>query len=158
MQGKLKQIQGIRALAILGIFITHTSVWLADDLGTFACISWRFGGAGVATFFIISGFLLAYMNRIVPEIEKKGIIKAAWGKASKLYVLYLITFFIAFAARTKWPLSARDGLMTSISAMFNLTMTQSFVPFDGIINGFNGPAWFLSALFGIWIIIYLTME
>ena len=155
MSDKLKQIQGIRALAILGVFITHTSVWLTDDLGAFARISGRFGGAGVATFFIISGFLLAYKNRIVQEIEKRNIIKAAWQKASKLYGLYLITFIIAFLARTKWSISAFDWLKTAIVAVFNLTMTQSFIPFEGIVNSFNGPSWFLSAMFGIWILIYL---
>ena len=155
MSDKLTQIQGVRALAMLGIFITHTAVWFSDDLGAFARISGRFGGAGVATFLILSGFLLAYKQKLIPAIERRGVIKAAWKKASKLYVLYLITFFVAFLARAKFPLSAKDWLITSISAAFNLTMTQDFVPFLGVVNAFNGPSWFLSALFGIWILIYL---
>lgn len=153
MHGKLTQIQGIRAIAMLGIFIMHTSVWLSDDLGAFAKIVGRLGGSGVATFFMLSGFLLAYKNRMIPTIERKDIIKAAWQKASKLYVLYLITFVVVFIS--VWPTSARDWLRDAITAIFTLTMTQDFVPFVGIVNGFNVPAWFLSALFGIWIIIFM---
>lgn len=155
MLDKLKQIQGIRALAMLGVFLSHTYVWLADDLGTFARIAGRFGGSGVATFLILSGFLLAYKQKFIPYVERKDVIKAAWKKASKMYVLYLITFFVAFVARMKWSVSILDWLKTLIVAIFNLTMTQSFIPFEGIVNSFNGPSWFLSAMFGIWILIYL---
>lgn len=155
MQGRLAQIQGIRALAIFGVFITHTAVWLSDDLGAFARISGRFGGAAVATFLMLSGFLLAYKNKLIPTIERKNVIREAWNKASKLYALYLITFIVAFVARTNFPLSLKGWVVTAISATLNLTMTQDFIPFIGIVNAFNGPSWFLSALFGIWIMIYL---
>lgn len=47
MQGKLEQIQGICALAILSVFITHTAAWLTDDLGWFGPVANRIGGAGV---------------------------------------------------------------------------------------------------------------
>ena len=123
MQEKLNQIQGIRAIAMLGIFITHTSLWLTDDLGWFAPIAGQLGGFGVVTFFMLSGYLLAYKNRVIPRLAKLEGIKAAWHRASKMYALYFITFLIAFAA--KFPDNSYDWLKAVVSLPFNLTMTQA---------------------------------
>lgn len=152
MQGKLEQIQGIRALAILSVFITHTAVWLTDDIGWFGAIAGRIGAAGVVAFFMLSGFLTSYKNAVIPTYEKKEIIKIAWRKVSKMYGLYLITMLVAFLS--KFPSNSLDWTKAAISIGFDLTLTQAFIPFSWVINSFNGPAWFLSALFGIWIIVY----
>lgn len=151
MLGKLDQIQGMRALAILGIFICHTYVWLADDLEGLA--PFQLGGSGVIVFFMISGFLLAYKKSVVPVLERNLIVKSAWKKVSKMYVLYILTFFVSFLA--KLPTTGKDWLESLICVPFQLTMTQAFIPVYWITNSFNGPSWFLSALFGIWILIYL---
>ena len=153
MQERLNQIQGIRALAMLGIFVTHTSLWLSDDLGWFAPIAGQLGGFGVVTFFMLSGFLLAYKNKVIPKLTRKEGIKTAWHKSSKMYALYFVTFLIAFVA--KIPDNSHDWLKAAISFPFNLTLTQAFVPSPSIINSFNGPAWFLSAFFGIWLLVYM---
>ena len=153
MQERLNQIQGIRAIAMLGVFITHTSCWIADDLGWFAPIAGSLGGFGVVTFFMLSGFLLGYKNTIIPKLTKSGGIKAAWQKASKMYALYFVTIVVAFIA--KFPDNSYDWLKAAISLPFNLTLTQAFVPSPSIINSFNGPAWFLSAFFGIWLLVYM---
>jgi peptidoglycan/LPS O-acetylase OafA/YrhL len=152
MQSKLEQIQGIRALAILSVFITHTAAWLTDDLGWFGPVANRIGGAGVVAFFMLSGFLTSYKNVVIPTYEKGTIIKSAWRKVSKMYGLYLITMLVAFLSN--FPSSSLDWTKAAISIGFDLTLTQAFIPFSWVINSFNGPAWFLSALFGIWIIVY----
>lgn len=153
MSSKLDQIQGIRALAMLGIFLAHTTMWLPDALNRFTPIVLRLGGAGVATFFIISGFLLAYRHKLVPTISKRHVIPAAWKKVSKMYVLYLATIIVCLIARM--PSSVYDWMVTSVYLIFHVTLTQDFIPFAALINAFNAPAWFLSALFGVWILIYL---
>lgn len=148
----LRYIQGIRAMAMIGIFIAHTAVWLADDLGGFSAVSSQLGGSGVVTFYMLSGFLFAYKNAIIPNIAKRNIIQVSWKKVNKMYFLYLITFFVSFIA--KFPDNKYDWLKTIVSAPLNLTLTQDCVPLPSVINSFNGPAWFLSAFFGMWIIIY----
>lgn len=153
MHEKLNQIQGIRAIAMLGIFITHTSVWLTDDLGWFASIAGPLGGFGVVTFFMLSGYLFAHKDRAIPRLTKWDGLKAAWHRASKMYALYFVTFLIAFVA--KFPDNSYDWMKTVVSLPFYMTMTQAFVPSPSIINSFNGPAWFLSAFFGVWLIVYL---
>lgn len=153
MPERLNQIQGIRTLAMLGIFVTHTSLWLSDDLGWFTPIAGQLGGFGVVTFFMLSGFLLAYKNNVIPKLTRKEGLKTAWHKSSKMYALYFITFLIAFVA--KIPDNSYDWIKAIVSMPFNLTLTQAFVPSPSIINSFNGPAWFLSAFFGVWLLIYL---
>lgn len=153
MSAKLMQIQGIRALAMLGIFIAHITMWLPDALSQFAPLALRLGGAGVATFFIISGFLMAYKHKTIPVVSKRNVVRAAWKKAGKMYVLYIITIFVCLASRL--PSSAYDWLVTSIYLIFHVTLTQDFIPFAALINSFNAPAWYLSAFFGIWILIYM---
>lgn len=153
MSAKLEQIQGIRALAMLGIFLAHTTMWLPDSLSWFTPLVLRLGGSGVATFFIISGFLLAYRHKLVPTISKRNVIYDAWQKVSKMYVLYLITIMVCLI--TQLPSSVYGWLVTSVYLIFHVTLTQDFIPFAALINAFNAPAWFLSALFGIWILIYL---
>ncbi len=155
MLNKLPQIQGIRALAIFSVFFPHTVTWLSDDIGVLLILISRLGCSGVATFLILSGFLLADKQKQIPSVEKCNVIKSAWQKVSKMYVLYIITCVVAFLARTQWPLSVHDWLITAISFGFNLTMTQAFLPIEEILCAFNAPAWFLSALFGIWIVLYL---
>lgn len=153
MSAKLEQIQGIRALAMLGIFLAHTTMWLPDSLSRFTPLVLRLGGSGVATFFIISGFLLAYRHKLVPTISKRNVISAAWKKVSKMYVLYLITIIVCLLA--KLPSSVYDWMVTFVFLTFHVTLTQDFIPFAALINAFNAPAWYLSALFGIWMLIYL---
>lgn len=81
----LRYIQGIRAMAMIGIFIAHTAVWLADDLGGFSAVSSQLGGSGVVTFYMLSGFLFAYKNAIIPNIAKRNIIQVSWKKVNKMY-------------------------------------------------------------------------
>ena len=39
-----------------------------------------------------------------------------------------------------------------VYSVFNLSLTQSFIPFSGIINSFNGPSWYLSMCMFLWIL------
>lgn len=153
MSDKLKQIQGIRALAILGIFIAHTSLWLGDDLGWFAPLPERLGGSGVVTFLMLSGFLLSYKGKHVPTLDIRALIRSAWGKVSKMYGLYLITILLFVAMNVQSTI--KGWIQMLLSLPFHLTLTQNFVPIDWLTQSFNGPAWFLSALFGVWIIVYI---
>lgn len=156
MSSKIGQIQGIRALAIFSVFVTHTSIWLGDDLGWFAPIAAQLGSAGVVAFFLLSGFLLSYKQNVVPELNGKQIIMTAWGKVSKMYGLYLLTMFVTFLA--KCPSTPKGWIQALICLPFHLSITQAFVPISWVTHAFNGPAWFLSALFGIWILIYLCRD
>ena len=146
---QIKSIQGIRLLAILCIFLSHTVAFLdIYNNSLFSCL----GGSGVFTFFMISGFLLSFKKRIIEKKQNKEVFVCAWKKVNKYYTLYVITLLFALIA--KFPTTVNDFVLTFVKGIFALSLTQSFVPHVGIVNSLNGPAWFLSALFGIWIINY----
>jgi len=147
----IKYLQGIRAFAIFGVFLCHTSVYLSDDLGSWKMVFDEFGAIGVFTFFMLSGFLFAYKGYKIEACVNP--IKGAWKKVNKLYGLYIITFFMAFIA--KIPTNIHEWFKDIFCSFFNLSMTQAWVPHLGVISSFNLPAWFLSSLFGIWILNYV---
>lgn len=146
---QIRPLQGIRFLAILGVFLCHTVCFLdIYNNSLFSCL----GGSGVFTFFMISGFLFSFKKRRIDKKTKKKVFALAWQKVNKYYTLYVITILLALIA--KYPTTFNDFVLTFVKGTFALTLTQSFVPNVGVVNALNGPAWFLSALFGIWIINY----
>ena len=109
---------------------------------------------GVITFFMLSGFLLTYKMGTIPILNWKERISECWAKFHKLYLLYLLTFLFAFLGKQIFPQNISDWCFTLISLPFNLTYTQDLIPLVRINISFNGPAWYISAMFIIWIIIY----
>lgn len=153
---KIKQIQGLRALAMCCIFLNHTGLYLSDNISRAILDYFDFlGKYGVWLFFIISGFFVTYKNVVIEEKKKnKDIVLSAWRKISKLYILHLITLGVAFLGKYAHN-DIKNYLFYCISFPFNITLTHDFIPLSQINNSFNGPSWFLSALFIVWIIIFL---
>ncbi len=153
---KILSLQGVRALAIIGIFLSHTKRWLwydHDEYELFDNVITELGPTGVFTFFIISGILLSYKNVSLQKYKFEDSIRVAWTKVRKLYILYFISLVISFIG--KYPQTTKEWCWTLFSFPFNITLTQDLIPFAGVINSFNGPAWFLSSFYCVWIIICL---
>lgn len=145
---KLKNIQGMRTVAICMIFISHTSVFLTTNQKLISNLS-VWGRYGVYIFLVISGVLLASKSRVK---EYHGTfsegIEYALPKIKKLYWLHLLMWL---AVALLLVLRKEFDYKQVIFSIFNLTLTQSFVPFSGIINSFNGPSWYLSMCVFIWV-------
>ena len=89
---KITAIQGLRAIAFLAIFLSHTG------LGNLGCL----GAWGVSVFFVMSGFLmiLSYMSKDdTPPVS----LKFAWNKIRPLYPLHILMMLLAavYAAYTR---------------------------------------------------------
>lgn len=152
---KILQLQGLRGLAILGIFVFHTKTFISEDSGvTNNFLIMQLGTIGVIIFFMLSGFLLIYKMKTIPRLTWKERINASWAKFHKLYLLYILTLIFAFFGKTIFPKNMADWFFTLISLPFNLTYTQDLIPLVRINISFNGPAWYISAMFIIWIIVY----
>lgn len=80
-------LQGLRALAMLGIFLFHSGLLLN---GTFP----------VTFFFILSGFVLYYSkyNRI-ENMNLKDRIKWTFNKIKPFYIIHIITFLLSIIIR-----------------------------------------------------------
>lgn len=83
MEKRIIGLQGLRAVAFIAIFISHTSV------GNFT----QFGDWGVSIFLILSGFVMAlsYLNREESiSLTPRSVIGFAWNKIKKLYSLHIV--------------------------------------------------------------------
>lgn len=151
MKTKIEQLQGIRALAILGIFMSHTKVFISNELGFVGNTLGKLGASGVYTFLILSGILFSLKNTKVES--NSGVVKNAWYKVSKLYPLHICMIIVALIGN--FSIVKNEPLKYICYLPFNITLTQSFLPISSLNNSFNGSSWFLSSLFGCWLIIYM---
>lgn len=138
-------IQGWRGLAIIMIFLAHTRSFLIQDMSLFS----DFGEKGVYIFLVISGVLL-YRNSLVKDYagNLKDGFRYAVNKVKHLYPLHLALWLVLFILTT----TKANLIRNIIYSIFNVSLTQSFVPFSGIINAFNGPSWYLSMCMFLWIL------
>lgn len=144
-------IQGWRGLAIIMVFLAHTRTFISPDMTLFS----DFGEKGVYIFIVLSGILL-YKNSLTKAYagNLKDGFRYALGKVKHLYPLHLVLWLIMFLATT-----TKDNLMRQIVySVFNVSLTQSFIPFSGIINSFNGPSWYLSMCLFLWVMtpVFIT--
>ena len=109
---------------------------------------------GVITFFMLSGFLFTFKMSSLPILTWKERINECRAKFHKLYLLYILTFLFAFLGKKVFPQNMSDWCYSFISLPFYLTFTQDLVPLVRVNISFNGPAWYISAMFVIWIIAY----
>ncbi len=87
-----KNIQGLRFLAAVMIFLTH-SLHFATDHKIF-----ELGTRGVELFFIMSGFLMAYhYGKKSLDSSWRASATYAFKKVKKFYVLHLATFAVMAA-------------------------------------------------------------
>ena len=143
---KIFSFQGLRTLAFLCIFLSHTDiVFLASsDLG-----AW-----GVSVFLMLSGFLMLinyYKKDRITSISLISNFKFSLKKLSKLYSLHILLMLTAlpFAIRTLQRDNHIIGYGSSIlkivvKMFFNITLTQSFIPHSAIFYSLNAVAWYLS--------------
>lgn len=130
------ELQGLRALAMLGIFLFH---------------SWLFPGGSLALtfFFMLSGFVTYYSQyKKVDNIKLKDIPSWVFNKIKKLYPIYFITLILSIIIRWNWitTLTLKEFIG---KFSLNLVLLQSLFRNEAL--NFNPLSWFLSVL----VIIYV---
>lgn len=134
----LPGLEGLRALATIGIFLFHSGFLLQ---GTFP----------VTLFFMLSGFLMCYTKS--EQVERVSF--AGWvngyvrRKLRQFYPLHFITFLIAcIVGNVIHNINAN----TLICAGLNLILIQPF--FSKYALSFNALSWFLAITIFLYIIAY----
>ena len=140
---RLESIQGLRAIAIIMVFLAHTESFIDEELIIFSDL----GELGVYIFIVISGVLLAISEKKFQHSSLSENVLYALKKLRKLYWLHVLTWSIVLVIT--W--NDMSLVRKAIYSIFNLTLTQDWIPFSGIINSFNGPSWYLSMCLFIWI-------
>ena len=141
----LLPLQGLRALAFISIFLSHTNVRVFAYSGL--------GVWGVSVFLILSGFLMMvnyYQSDRITDCSMKGNFKFSIRKLSKFYPLHIVMMLSAIPFEIKTIVTdSGEGLLHSWIALLskvllNITVTQSFVPYSDIYYSLNAVSWYLS--------------
>lgn len=89
-KNKITQLQGLRGLAMIGIFLMHTQTfWSSEGFGNMGEEADNWGRIGVIAFFMLSGFLLTYKGKNIPILSPAERLNACWMKFNKLRLLYI---------------------------------------------------------------------
>lgn len=99
-----------------------------------------------------------YKEKEIPILQLTDRLKVCRLKFHRLYLLYVLTLVIAFFGYGRIPQTPTDWFYAAISLPLCLTYTQDLIPHVGINISYNGPSWYISALFIIWLLIYTFPE
>lgn len=140
---KINNLQGLRFLAFLLVFLNHTYGIIGIEK------IFDFGARGVEIFFILSGYLTAYnYHGKIMDASIRGSILYASKKLKKFYLLHFVTFLaFLFLAVIKFY---RTGMLSEsiekflLNIFLNITLLKSW--YYASAFSFNGVTWFLSSI------------
>lgn len=149
---KILSLQGFRAIAIFMFFLMHSQTFLLEDPGELKHFFMFSGRSGTWIFFMLSGYLFAIKNEKIEQIGLVASINKSWRKFKKLRFIYIIT--AVFSILAYLPIDLKHAIMYLCILPLNLLYIHDIIPYASICGSFNGPAWFISALFIIYCLIY----
>lgn len=138
--GRIDSLQTVRALAFIGIFLSHCGYSILA----------RLGPMGVSFFIILSGFLMTlsyYGTDRIQKVSVKDNLLYACNKLKKLYPLHIV-MMVAVLPLLIWENVHNPehlfAIKTVIKAGIDALLLQSFFPTEGVYYSWNGVAWYLS--------------
>lgn len=126
---RLNSLTGLRFIAALIVVLYHISAFLIPEISRFIVL----GYTGVAFFFVLSGFVLAWSYR--PTTGKRVFY---WRRLVRIWPLHALTTLLAAAY-----LSVNDGAVSFDRLPAVLLLVHAWN--QEWANAFNGVSWSLSA-------------
>lgn len=147
--GRENQLQFLRFLAFLNVFVLHIGSWRMTDYP-----AWNGAVSAVTFFFLLSGILAGFSvyGREV-EVSLPAIARDIWKKLRKVYPLHIVTtcfalIYVGLPAQIVHDLgNSGDALICLLRCML---LVQSWFP-DGAMS-YNGASWYLSTLFFLYLL------
>ena len=131
----------------MGVF-AHHAVGPTGHRSGLARLLWE-GSSGVTFFFVLSGFVLSWSHAERLSQHAPGVRTRFYAaRFARIYPLVLLVFAIAAAPSLAERLRMGPGAL--LPGVFQLTLTQAFVPVSDPLTGvmvplgFDAPAWSLS--------------
>ncbi|CAM6003822.1 unnamed protein product [Sphagnum balticum] len=137
-KSELPALTSLRFVAAVAVLASHLSE--AFDVGVAALKDlalWQ----GVSCFFVLSGFILAYVHpKLDGEAEKEKFMVARIARIWPTHVAALIFFIVICPITLAMPYAFA-------AVVLNLTMTHAWTLYRPMYTAFNTPSWSLSVEF-----------
>lgn len=136
---KLDGLTSLRFFAASMIVVQHSMGFLGVPEAT----AWHFPlHQGVSFFFVLSGFILAfvYRDQWTPGLRMRFFV----ARFARIYPVHLFTFLLVLVLlpRGAWVLA---GTADAPAAIANLLLVQAWIPIWRFYASFNSPSWSISA-------------
>lgn len=133
---RLPALTSLRFFAAFAVFLHH----FTTTSGNFETIGFAAASHGVAFFFVLSGFILAYSYpALATWRDRRAFLVARFARIWPAHVAAIVAVCIAipflFAQASWWQVAT------------NLTMTQTWLPFTEFNYSINGPSWSIATEF-----------
>ena len=135
MKAKSNAIEGLRGMAFLLVFLSHTSL-LPTPFGMSRFT--YFGCFAVTVFLMVSGYLTGKKYLLDSPDTPCGFLKLVKGRLSRVYPLHVLTLLLAI------PLASALKAMDLPRFLTNLFLLQAWIPSMDYYYSFNALAWYLS--------------
>lgn len=151
---KFQGVEGARALGAFTVVIWHLNTYLDAYFENFS-FRYIFRGEWANIFFFaLSGFLAVYTMK---GKELPGIKEFCEKRIKKVYPLWLMTtiFFLCLSMAEFWirnELSISNISVLLYKIIVDMLLIQSWIPGYPYLFHLNGPGWYLSVLFLLWIL------
>lgn len=159
--GRIKVYDSLRGVAVMLVFFSHMT-FMQEYYGWFRYL--LNGHYEVIFFFVLSGFVMMlnyrdkFQDKLTWKKEKEFIVH----RMKKIYLLYLITTLIFFLYGIIGEVFLRgnlDVLQNYIKKLITcIFLLQSLVPSYEVALSFNSVAWFLSALFFLYLLTPILIK
>lgn len=150
-KGKLEILEGLRGFAALYVVVHHLKLYQYHPLGYLTSQ----GQGAVILFFVLSGFVMYYANYRYKESERFNFKTYFIKRFRRIYPVFLIALFIAYAAKSMeagslMPLDIKNLL----GNLFNL-QDHNRMPNNWFVGYYgNGPLWSLSYEWWFYILFF----
>lgn len=157
---QIHSYNALRGICAVGILFSHMS-YLGKGVNPFWSYLYldfmKYGSRCTSFFFILSGFLAAYTWKAT---SFKKFMK---GKLKRIYPLTIMVFLLALVCSFVLNDTVNEGIdvgerLWVLSVILNPLLLKAYVPIESVFYSFHGPSWYVSALFGFYIIAYYQIK
>jgi peptidoglycan/LPS O-acetylase OafA/YrhL len=149
---KLNGLTALRFVAAAGVVVYHSEGHFGVPANWGG--SWLPLGMGVSFFFVLSGFVLAYVYPVVEDwAQRRKFWQARLARVWPAHIGALLVLWILLRHARNFPMGYGSWWMACI----NVLMVHGWVPITQFYFSYNAPAWSLSTEVGFYLLFPLLI-